>query len=143
MAQQNFQEYDPLDDYARRTNSVSHSWLSIVFYWIIAFQKHSFRWNYTIFCIMLFVSYGVNSIFSNDSHLFTKLSTCVKSLWMCVFPTFQTDVHSDTTLCCIFGDNFTGRGIVIERTKIKPTDIKDINTFIFWKNFLQSNLLHD
>lgn len=33
MAQQNFQEYDPLDDYARRTNSVSHSWLSIVFYW--------------------------------------------------------------------------------------------------------------
>lgn len=80
MAQQNFQEYDPLDDYARRTNSVRHSWLSIVFYWIIAFQKHSFRWNYTIFCIMLFVSYGVNSIFSNDSHLFTKLSTCVKSL---------------------------------------------------------------
>lgn len=59
MAQQNFQEYDPLDDYARRTNSVSHSWLSIVFYWIIAFQKHSFRWNYTIFCIMLFVSYGL------------------------------------------------------------------------------------
>lgn len=59
MAQQNFQEYDPLDDYARRTNSVRHSWLSIVFYWIIAFQKHSFRWNYTIFCIVLFVSYGL------------------------------------------------------------------------------------
>lgn len=59
MAQQNFQEYDPLDDYARRTNSVRHSWLSIVFYWIIAFQKHSFRWNNTIFCIMLFVSYGL------------------------------------------------------------------------------------
>lgn len=61
---------------------------------------------------MLFVLYGVNFIFSNDFYLFIKLSICVKSLFC-----FFNDVYLDIILCCIlfFGDNFIGRGIVIER----------------------------
>lgn len=55
----------------------------------------SLKLHYILYYVVCFV--WVNSIFSNDSHLFTKLSTCVKSL-SCLF----NDVHSDTTLCCIY-----------------------------------------
>ena len=67
MAQQNFQDYDPLDDYARRTNSVREKLSFLI-------TRVSVPFALVTQCISesLAVDFAqpISSKYSNDRHLF-------------------------------------------------------------------------